>query len=90
MNADGLSWQKQLNTPLFPQFVFHLSAENEYVSAGFMHCSSSRAVLYHVQEIWVYARTLGFAGLRLEYIHLFICICSNAGFDLQHEDSTAL
>ena len=70
--------------------MFHLSAEKEYVSAGFIHCSSSRAVLYQVQEIWVYVGTLEFAGLGWKYIHLFICICSNAGFDLQREDSTAL
>ena len=53
----------------FPQIVFHLSTEREYANAGFIQCSSSRAVLYHVQEILVYVRTSGFAGLRLKYIH---------------------
>ena len=70
--------------------MFHLFAEKEYVSAGFIQCSSSRAVLYHDQEIWVYVRTLGFAGLGLKYIHLFPCIFSNSGFAIQREDYTAV
>ena len=65
--------------------MFHLSAEKEYVSAGFIHCSFSRAVLYHVQEILVYVRTSGFAGFKIE-VYTFPCIFSNSGFDVHRED----
>ena len=70
--------------------MFHLAGEKKYENAGFAHSSPSRAEFYHVQEILVCVWTLEFAGLRLEYIHLLICICSSAGFDLQREDSTVL
>ena len=90
MNADGLSWQKTAKHFVFPQFMFHLAAEKRYESAGFVHSAPSRAELFHVQEIFVCVRTLEFAGLALEYIYLFICSCSSAGFVLQHEDYAAL
>ena len=70
--------------------MFHFYAEDEYPSAGFINCLSSRAVLCNVQEFSVYVRTPRFAGLSLQYIHLLPGIFSNSGLDIQREDYTAV